>query len=200
MSDKSLLEKPSRPALTKKEVLMTLLAISILIGFYLCQDEPQALQVQLKEPPYNLTGSQFNFIYFFTNIPNVVLPVLSGMLIDKIGVRKSGIVFSLGVFVAQAVVTFSIYWRADLVEPEDDFFGWYYLLLGSRALLGICGENIHIVQAAMVSIAVSQEHISTVLGLCMSVPLMFTSLNSLVSTEVYDATKNMVLPFAIGYG
>jgi MFS family permease len=119
----------------------------------------------------------------------VVFPVLSGMLIDKIGVRKAGLIFGFGVFLAQLAVTATIYWRSDLMEETDRSTTWYYMLLLSRAVFGVCGENIHIVQAAMISIVIPTERLSLVLGLCMSVPLMFTSLNSLISTWVYDTTK-----------
>lgn len=111
MSDKQLLDKDNSKPYKKHEIIIAVFAVLILVGFYFSQDEPQALQVQLKQPPYDLTSQQFNFIYFMTNIPNVVLGVVGGIIIDKIGIQKAGIIFSLGILLAQSVVTFSIYWR-----------------------------------------------------------------------------------------
>jgi hypothetical protein len=43
--------------------------------------------------------------------PNVLLNVIGGVIIDKVGVIKSVVLFGFFIFAAQALVTFSIFWR-----------------------------------------------------------------------------------------
>lgn len=73
-----------------------------------------------------------------TNIPNVVLGVVGGIIIDKVGIQKAGIIFSLGILLAQCVVTFSIYWRTADFYVENSG-GWYVTLIIARSFLGIFG-------------------------------------------------------------
>ena len=193
-------EAPPNKPYERREYIITFCAILILVGIYFSQDEPQALQVPLKAEPFSLSGTQFNFIYFITNIPVVVLSVIGGIVIDRIGVKKAGVIFSLGVLLAQSVVTFSLYWKTSgFYDSKPEM--WYIVMLVGRGLFGICSENVHIIQAAILSVIVPPEHISMVLGLCLSVPLLFTSLNSLVSTEVYAALGSpdkTYVPFLLG--
>lgn len=77
----------------------------------------------------------------------------AGIIIDKIGVKKAGIIFSFGILLAQSLVTFSLYWKTSNFYNSEES-AWYIVLLVGRALLGMCGENVHIVQAAMLSIVV----------------------------------------------
>lgn len=42
----------------------------------------------------DLNNLQFNMLYSIYSLPNIILPFFGGMLIDKMGVRFSIIVFS----------------------------------------------------------------------------------------------------------
>lgn len=145
-------EPPTSKSYQRHEYIISFCAILILVGIYFSQDEPQALQVPLKNEPFNLTGAQFNFIYFITNFPIVLFSILGGIIIDRVGVKKAGIIFALVIFLAQSLVTFSLYWKVS--DFYDGSSGWYVLLLVARGVFGISGETLHIVQAAMLSVVV----------------------------------------------
>ena len=54
---------------------------------YFCYDNPAPLKTKLKAPPYNLSDGQFNDLYSIYSLPNMALPMLGGIIMDKIGIR-----------------------------------------------------------------------------------------------------------------
>ena len=67
-----------------------------LLGFgsYFCFDNPGALQTDIKVA-MNLTTAQFANLYSWYSWPNVVLPVIGGLLIDSVfGLRLGTVIFS----------------------------------------------------------------------------------------------------------
>ena len=58
-----------------------------LMGSYFCFDNPAPLKTILTEPPFSLSDSQWSGLYSIYSFPNMILPLLGGIFIDKIGVR-----------------------------------------------------------------------------------------------------------------
>ncbi len=58
-----------------------------LMGSYFCFDNPAPLKTFLQEDPYNLTDTQWSYLYSIYSLPNMVLPLCGGILIDRVGIR-----------------------------------------------------------------------------------------------------------------
>ncbi len=60
----------------------------IYLGSDYIHDMPQVLIDPMQDPTIlNLSTSQFNMLYSIYSIPNIVIPLLGGVLIDKFGLR-----------------------------------------------------------------------------------------------------------------
>jgi hypothetical protein len=58
-----------------------------LMGSYFCYDNVAPITTIIKEPPYNFTQLQVNSFYSIYSLPNTVLPLMGGMLLDNTGIR-----------------------------------------------------------------------------------------------------------------
>ena len=69
--------------------LMLAFGSAFLMGSYFCYDIPAALSIYLEDTdnPWHLTAKQVNLLYTVYSIPNIFLPLLGGIFLDKIGVK-----------------------------------------------------------------------------------------------------------------
>jgi len=60
-----------------------------LMGSYFCYDNPAPLKSILisKDDGFDFSDFQFNMLYSVYSLPNTVLPLAGGILMDKIGIR-----------------------------------------------------------------------------------------------------------------
>jgi MFS family permease len=58
-----------------------------LMGSYFCYDNPTPLKVFLQDPPFDLSETQWSFLFSIYSFPNMVLPLFGGIFIDKVGIR-----------------------------------------------------------------------------------------------------------------
>ncbi len=65
-----------------------------------------------------------------------------------------------------------------------------------RSLFGVGGEALFTVQAVLLTLYAG-KHYEVSMGICMCLPFICDAINSIVTTHVYDATKNIALPWYI---
>jgi fucose permease len=65
----------------------------VLIGDAFSFDNPQSLETQLEEA-FDINQVEFNLLYSVYSIPNVILPLFGGYLIDRCGVRVNIVLFA----------------------------------------------------------------------------------------------------------
>jgi len=65
-----------------------------LFGSYYCYDIPSALSIYFHQPPYSLGPKKYNLLYSVYSFPNMVLPLIGGILCDKIGVKLALMIFA----------------------------------------------------------------------------------------------------------
>ena len=58
-----------------------------LMGNTFCFDNPAPLKHKLESAPFNLSDSQWSGLYSIYSLPNMIMPLLGGIFIDKLGVR-----------------------------------------------------------------------------------------------------------------
>lgn len=78
-----------------------------------------------------LSNLQFNMLYSIYSFPNIILPFFGGMLIDKMGVRFSILVFSTIITLGQSIVVIGGYSYS---------FG---TMLAGRCVFGIGSESLN---------------------------------------------------------
>ena len=66
-----------------------------LMGSYFCYDNPAPLKNTLEAPPYDFSNAQFNALYSIYSLPNTVLPLLGGIMLDRIGIRVGLVMFTV---------------------------------------------------------------------------------------------------------
>ena len=58
-----------------------------LMGNTFSFDNPAPLKHTLQTPPFSLTDSQWSGLYSIYSFPNMIMPLLGGIFIDRIGIR-----------------------------------------------------------------------------------------------------------------
>ena len=85
-------------------IVLTILCICVYSMIY-CYDNPFALQEKL-ENEYNLTAVEYNLLYGIYGYVNAILPLISGLLIDCIGLNSSAVLFYTLIVIGQTVWVF----------------------------------------------------------------------------------------------
>ena len=115
------------------QLLVLFLACFIIFGNYYCYDLPGALNKPLRER-LGLSQEAFvyplNLLYAVYSVPNTVLPLVGGWLLDRFGVRRILHVLAALVCVGQAVFALGIE-RASIA-----------VMLVGRLLFGLGGESL----------------------------------------------------------
>jgi len=101
-----------------------------LMGNYFCYDNPATLSIFLTDPngKYNLTNAQVALFYSIYSLPNMVLPLFGGVMIDKIGIKLSLMIFTTIVTIGQMVFA---------IGGSSDSFA---LMMVGRFIFGLGGE------------------------------------------------------------
>lgn len=63
-----------------------------LLGSYYCYDIPGVLEQEL-EREFEINPTQWSLLYTVYSMPNMVLPFIGGLMLDKIGVRAGLVIF-----------------------------------------------------------------------------------------------------------
>jgi len=110
----------------------------LLTGSYLCYDYPAFLYDYLISDGLidgENASFRFNLLYSAYSFPNIVLPFLSGIFIDKMGVHKGIILFSCLVCLGQGLGVVSA------------LAGSYGLMVAGRFVYGFGGDSLNVTQS-----------------------------------------------------
>ncbi|CAD8096870.1 unnamed protein product [Paramecium sonneborni] len=161
------------------------LACFLLFGDAYAFDNPMALQSTI-QTEMNLNNVQFNMLYSIYSAPNIILPFFGGILIDKIGVRVSILIFSSILILGQSIVVIGGYTLS------------YGTMLAGRCIFGIGSESLNAAQAAIMSQWFQGGQVSLALGLCLSIPKLGSAMNSLVSPLIQANHGELGFTFLVG--
>lgn len=129
-------------------------------------------------------------LYLVALLPISIINIPLGMLLDKTPLSIGLICITSIGFVTQLGMALCF---------VRMFTGFYAVLLVLRGFFGISGEGAFTIQAMVVQ-KVGGKNYDTMMGLCLTVPLFFDAMNSMVATEVFDATKKPEAPLFICAG
>lgn len=127
-------------------------------------------------------------MYFFTYLPIFLFNIPIGMIIDRSSVKKSLFVLLFMNLFSQIICTIMVSTRVG---------GYIIVMYIMRSFFGVAGEGIFTVQGLIIT-KYCKDNFEIVMSIALSLPFIFDSLNSLVTTRVYDYTSTMVWPWGIG--
>ncbi|KAI8601480.1 major facilitator superfamily domain-containing protein [Dissophora ornata] len=161
--------------ITQRHWLVLLLACLLLFGNYYCYDIPAALNVQLQEwlgTDYATHQYHLNLLYSVYSLPNIVLPLLGGFLIDRLSASRMLILFSLCVCAGQGIFAIGVSLKSIWV-----------MILG-RLIFGIGGECLEVAQAKITTDWFKARWLGFALGLNLSSARVATALNDNISPAI----------------
>ena len=167
-----------------------------LLGSYFWYDNPNALSDKLKELVTHEKGDsdfRYNQLYSVYSYPNVILPLFGGVLIDRIGLNFSIILFSSLLVIGQGVFMISGYMGTEDQSSDSAF----YVALAGRLIFGLGGESLNVCQSTIVSRWFIGKELSLALGINISVSRLGSVFNNYSMPPIADATS---LGFALMFG
>ena len=160
----------------------------MLFGNYYAYDNPSALNRQLKEwlgSSAEVFQWQLNLLYSVYSLPNIILPLILGALLDRFGQRQMVYLLSLFIVLGQLIFTIGV--------GKRDF----PIMIIGRILFGIGGESLSVAQTKLMTDWFRGKELSLAIGLNLSVGRVGTVANNILS----PLFANLVdVPFALWMG
>ena len=72
---------------------MLMLCCVFVVSNYFCYDNPAAIETYI-ESNLNVSSQEYGLLYTIYAIPNTILPLIGGLLLDKVGQRAALILFT----------------------------------------------------------------------------------------------------------
>jgi len=111
----------------------------------------------------------FNLMYSVYSLPNIILPMIGGILIYKFGYRTMFIVFGLFVLIGQLIFAMGCSTKS------------VSLMLLGRVVFGLGGESLNTTQYAIIVQWFSSNEIGFAMGLCLSLARLGNVFNDIIS-------------------
>lgn len=119
--------------------------------------------------------STLNLMYSVYNFPNIILAMLGGVFVDRLGLRTGCFVFVSIILVGQVVVAVG----ATLKN--------FYVMLVGRVIFAVGGESCAVAQNAFVSRWFRDRELALALGLALSLGRLGSGLNFLTAAQIASA-------------
>ena len=119
----------------------------------------------------------FSFLYSIYSFPNIILPLIGGILILKIGFYKCYFLFSLFILIGQIIVVIGLK-NTNMI-----------VMLFGRFIFGLGGENINTVQSIVIINWFNKNSLSFPLAFMFSVAKSATVLNDIISPRIVEDDK-----------
>lgn len=86
--------KPDASSMKRTNIRWCLLAMACfyMLGNNFCYDNPGPLETSLQEQ-FHMDSTHYALLYTVYSLPNMVLPILGGVLLDSMGIRLGLILF-----------------------------------------------------------------------------------------------------------
>jgi MFS family permease len=124
-------------------------------GSYACYDTPGALVVYIQND-LHVDSFQYNLLYSVYSWPNTILVFFGGILVDKLGTRVSGLIFTSIVLVGQCIYALGA------------TIGSFDLMIFGRFVFGLGGESLAVVQSTITSHWFSGNELAMAFGITIS--------------------------------
>lgn len=114
----------------------------------------------------------FNLMYSVYSLPNIILPLIGGLLIFKYGYRLMFLAFGFSILIGQLIFAIGCSTQSIVV-----------MLIG-RTIFGFGGESINTTQFSIILQWFAPNEIAFAMGLCLSFAKIGNALNNIVSPRI----------------
>ena len=159
----------------------------MMVGSYYAYDIPAALKSPLDDYMGNPDNFETLFSLLFTvySIPNTVLPLLGGYIVDRFGFRLCAILFASLTTCGQAILCLGISLKS-----------WPVMFVG-RVVFGFGGESIAVANSAILAEYFIGKELAFAFGLGLSIARLGSVINNVVSPGL---NQGVSLQFAFWFG
>ncbi|DAZ99603.1 TPA: hypothetical protein N0F65_001431 [Lagenidium giganteum] len=154
-----------------KYIVLVLCSV-LAMGSNYCFHNPAALKNQLQQHfSADMSKDEYETLY---STPNIVLPFVGGVLVDKLGAQHMLLVLTALAVIGQAIVALG----CSLVD--------FRIMLVGRIVYGFGGESLGVARTTFISSWFKQEELALALGISNSFSGLASILNNLISPTLAD--------------
>lgn len=115
-----------------------------------------------------MDSTHFSLLYTVYSLPNMILPLLGGILLDSIGVRM-GLIFFCAVLTA-----------GQFLFMLGGYAVSYEEMIAGRVVFGMGGESMQVAQSSIISVWFKGKELAFALGLNLSIARLGSVINGIV--------------------
>lgn len=141
-----------------------LLSCLVYFGSYYCFDIPGELEISIEEE-FKINTVTFSWLYSIYSLPNMVLPVIDGIIIAKYGIEKSILWSTALQFFGQSLVAFGGYSKS------------IFIMILGRGIYGIGSEFYYIAGPTIISNWFYDQEISLAFGVSSCFPFIISAIS-----------------------
>mmetsp|Transcript_10852 Transcript_10852/g.23980 ORF Transcript_10852/g.23980 Transcript_10852/m.23980 type:complete len:664 (+) Transcript_10852:70-2061(+) len=150
----------------------------VMTGSYYAYDIPSALHQQLQDymPPSSNYETNFNLLYTVYSIPNVILPLFGGNVVDRHGAPLCLAIFAAAVFMGAVLLSIGVANKS-----------WEMMYIG-RFVFGLGAESLCVAQSTIVSDWFEGREVAFAMGIGLAVSRLGSIWNNVVSPKVANSS------------
>lgn len=167
--------------------LLTILSAVITSGTYFFYDALTIFQSPITKN-LNISESQYGIIFSLNSIPNIILSLLSGLIIFKLGDRTSSMIFNSLILISASVI-------ALILTIDINTQLKYITIIIAIFILGASSESLYIVQSTMLANEVNKDKVS----LSMVLSSTLTKITSLIAFLTVVPVANLFGSYIAGF-
>jgi len=171
--------------LTKMRYLALIIMNLVLFGYLAVFDCPQPLETAIKDD-LDIEDPEYQELYTFLAVPNIFLPIFAGMLVDRLGVRPSLLVFGTLVFLGQGVLAYGGYLKD------------YTVMLVGRVIYSVGADPLNIAQVVMINKWFKGKELALAISLGTLMAGGGKAFNSVLIPLIHESYPNLWAPLGFG--
>ncbi|KAL7535563.1 hypothetical protein ACHAXR_006570 [Thalassiosira sp. AJA248-18] len=177
---------PKKSSLRSRWLVLGLACV-VMTGSYYAYDIPSALHQQLQDymPPSSNYETKFNLLYTVYSIPNVILPLFGGNVVDTHGAPLCLTLFASMVCLGAVLLSIGVANKA-----------WEVMYIG-RFVFGLGAESLCVAQSTIISDWFEGREVAFAMGIGLAVSRLGSIWNNVVSPKVAN-NSSIVSAFWIG--
>lgn len=165
---------------------MLFLCCFLVVPNYFCYDNPASLETYI-ENKLDKTAAEYGLLYSVYAIPNCIMPMLGGLLLDKIGHRLGLIIFTTLLCTGQGVFMAGGY--------QNDF----RMMIIGRGIFGMGCESMYVGQAAVISKWFINYELPLAIAMLSCIPLCGSFIGGAVVPYIYEKNESFGDAFRFGF-
>jgi MFS family permease len=157
----------------KYRFLQMMFCCFFVMGNYFCYDYPASLELQI-EDKFNVSTTKYGLLYTGYAAPNLIMPLIGGVLSDKLGKRITLLIFCAFLVVGQGIFAMGGYRMS------------FNLMLVGRVVYGIGCESMYVGQSVILSEWFINYELQLAMGMASCIPLLGSFLGGAVVPTAYN--------------